>query len=152
MIPFRISLDARHWFRDLRNQEAFRIDFDAFYFCFITGITVKRKEMLSSEMTAELVDYFPDNYKARSKLLVSLFLHVELDMLGVSMQDRQDVHSAISKLVAPEARNFLSSDGVREFNKFSHGGYQQLIEWFDDRPRSLETFLQGFKRKLEAVR
>jgi hypothetical protein len=42
----------------------------------------------------------------------------------------------------------LSDEGVREFNKYSHGGYEVLLDWFDDRPRALETFLRAFHRKV----
>ena len=151
MQPFRIRLDARQWFKDLRDQKVFKTDFDAFYFCFIAGTTMKRKETVPLDETAELVAYFPDRYAPRGKLLVGLFLNSELDMLGVSMNERRDVHSAIAHLVTPEAPNFLSDDGVKEFNRYAHGGYEQLIEWYDDRPRSLETFLRSFKRKIDTA-
>lgn len=150
MLPFRLRLDARQWFKDLRDQRVFKTDFDAFYFCFIAGVTVKRKEAVPLDETAELVAYFPDRYNSRGKLLVGLFLKSELETLGVSMTERREVHSAIAHLITPESPNFLSDEGVREFNKYAHGGYEQLIEWFEDRPRSLETFLQGYKRRVDA--
>ena len=28
-------------------------------------------------------------------------------------------------------------------------GHEQLIEWFEDRPRALETFLRSFKRMID---
>lgn len=151
MQPFRLRLDARQWFKDLRDQRVFKIDFDAFYFCFIAGITTKRKQTVPIDETAELVPYFPDRYTARGKLLVALFLKSELEVLGVSMDERREVHAAIAHLVTPEAQNYLSDEGVREFNKYAHGGYEQLIEWFEDRPRSLETFLRAYKRRVDAA-
>ena len=149
MQPFRLRLEARQWFKELRDQKAIKTDFDAFYFCFIAGVTTKRKEAASPEETAELVAYFPDRYSSRGKLLLGLFLKSELEVLGVSMDERRDVYSTISRLVTPEAPNYLSVEGVREFNKYAHGGYDQLIEWFGDKPRSLETFLRGFKLKID---
>lgn len=151
MQPFRLRSDAKHWFRDLREQKVFKTDFDSFYFCFIAGVTSRRKETVTQDETAELVSYFPDRYNVRGKLLVSLFLKSELELLGVSMSERREVHSTIAKLVTPESPNFLSDEGVREFNRYAHGGYEQLIEWFDERPRSPETFLRGFKLKVDSV-
>lgn len=151
MQPFRLRLDARQWFKDLRDQKVFKTDFDAFYFCFIAGVTTGTKESVPLDETAELVAYFPDRYSARGKVLVGLFLKSELELLGVSMDERREVHSTIAGLVTPDAPNFLSDDGVREFNKYAHGGYEKLIEWFEDRPRSLETFLRSFKRKIDAA-
>ena len=151
MQPFRLRLDARQWFKDLRDQGVFKIEFDAFYFCFITGVIARRKESIPSEETAELVAYFPDRYRSRGKLLVGLFLKSELELLGVSMDERLEVHSTIAQLVTPEAPNYLSDEGVGEFNRYAHGGYDQLIEWFEDRPRSLETFLRAFKRRIDML-
>lgn len=151
MQPFRLRLDARDWFKHLRERGDFKVDFDSFYFCFLAGITVKRKESVPQDETAELVAYFPDRYGSRGKLLVALFLKSELDLLGVSMDERRDVHSTIAKLVTPEAPNFLSDEGVRVFNMYAHGGYEQLIEWFEDRPRSLETFLRTYKLRISQL-
>ena len=151
MQPFRLRLEAREWFKELRDQKVFRIDFDAFYFCFVASVTGKRKEDVPLDKTAELVAYFPDSYSSRGRLLVGLFLKSELEGLGVSMDERREVHSAIERLVTPYAHNFLSDEGVREFNKYAHGGYEQLIEWFEDRPRFLETFLRSYKRRVDAA-
>ena len=151
MQPFRLRLDARGWFKDLRDQGVFKVDFDAFYFCFVAGVTARRKESVPLDQTAELVTYFPDRYASRGKLLVGLFLKSELELLGVSMDERREVHSTIGQLVTPEASNFLSDEGVRQFNRYAHGGYEQLIEWFEDRPRSLETFLRGYRHRVEST-
>lgn len=148
-MDFAIRKDARDWFRDIRTDLA--IDFDAFYFCFIAGLTATRKKDAPAAETAALVENFPGPYKNRGRLLVALFLSRELDYLGVAMTEKKAVHAAISRLVQPEAPNFLSDDGVREFNKYAHGGYEVLLDWFDDRPRSLETFLQAFRRKIDGA-
>ncbi len=149
MQPFRVNKDAQEkFFKHLYDQKAFRIGFDAFYFCFITGIATRKKVKLSNDETDELVAYFPDKYSSRGKLLLGLFLKTELELLGVSIDERKQVHASIASLVNPEG-NFLSNDGVDEFNKYAHGGYEQLIEWFENRPQSLETFLRSFKRKID---
>ncbi|MCY4462439.1 MAG: hypothetical protein OXC26_18905 [Albidovulum sp.] len=151
MQPFRLRLDAREWFKYLREQGAFKVDFDSFYFCFMAGVTTRRKETVPLDETAELVAYFPDRYAARGRLLVGLFIKSELELLGVSMEERREVHSTIAKLVTPEAPNFLSDEGVREFNRYAHGGYDQLVEWFEERPRALDTFVRGYKRRVETA-
>lgn len=148
-MDFAIRKDARHWFRDIRTDLA--LDFDAFYFCFMAGIAMGRKKNVVPDQTAALVDNFPGPYKNRGRLLVALFLNRELDCLGVTMSEKKAVHAAIAKLVDPYATNYLNDDGIREFNQYAHGGYDVLLDWFDDRPRSLETFLRGFRRKLDSV-
>lgn len=152
-MDFAIRKEARDWFRDIRDNlaalpgTASAPDFDAFYFCFIAGVTAMRKKDVPAAETAALVESFPGPYKKRSRLLVALFLSRELEYLGVTMDEKKTVYAAISKLVEPGTLHFLSDDGVREFNKFAHGGYEVLLDWFDDRPRSLETFLRAFRRK-----
>ena len=150
MQPFRIRSDARDWFKELRGEKkGFKTDFDAFYFCFITGVIMKRKRDIPSDKTAELINYFPTDYKNRGKLLIGLFLKSEMEVLGVSMDKRSEVDKQIKHLVTHESPSSLTSKGVQEFNKYAHGGYEQLVEWFNDYPRSLETFLQQFKQEVD---
>jgi len=149
--PFRIQRSARDWFAELRAARTFRTDFDAFYFCFMAGITERRKNTVAFDETAELVDYFPDKYGMRSKLLVGLFLTRELQELGVTMAEKNDVHEAIAKLVNPAAQHHLSDAGVREFNRYANGGYDVLLDWFDDKPRYLDLFLLSFKERVHST-
>ena len=151
MARFRVRNDAKAWFKDLL-EKSFKLDFDVFYFCFMAGITAgpTRKQSATLEATAELVDHFPEKYRSRGRLLVALFLTRELESLGVVMTEKTSVHSVVARLVSPESPNYLSDEGVREFNKYAHGGYEVLLDWFpDDRPRTLDSFLRTFKRKLD---
>ncbi|MET8677030.1 hypothetical protein ABZW18_05375 [Streptomyces sp. NPDC004647] len=150
--PFRIRDDAKKWFKALRERD-FRVDFDSFYFCFMAGIATGKKAQVPKDETSELVSYFPERYGSRKQLLVALFLTQELADLGIEMGEKKDVHSKIKKLLDPDSPgHHLSDDGVREFNKYAHGGFEILRdEWFDDRPRSLETFLRIFKQELDAA-
>jgi hypothetical protein len=151
-MTFRIRTEARSWFKDLRERETgFAVDFDSLYFCFMAGISTARKADAAQGETVELVNYFPDRYKSRGKLLVTIFLWSELKQYGVSMNDQKDVHSVISRLVLPETPGLLSDVGFREFNKYTFAGFEVLGEWFSDRPRSLEAFLRMFKRSVDDV-
>jgi hypothetical protein len=150
MQPFRLRKEALTWFKDLFDRKEFKINFDAFYFCFLAGVAEGRKATATVDEAPELVEYFPEGYKHhRAQTLVALFLTKELEQLGVKMEEKRSVHSAIAALVSPESPTHLSDDGMREFNKYAHGGFEVLSEWFDDRPRSLETFLRAFKRQLD---
>ncbi len=153
-MEFRIRRDAREWFRDIRSGltappgTPSAPDFDAFYFCFIAGITARRKKDTPTSATAELVENFPGPYRHRGRHLVGLFLRTELEYLGVSLDEKSAVRTEIRRLVHPSAQNFLSDEGVREFNKYAHGGYEVLQDWFDDRPRALETFVRSFRMQV----
>jgi len=150
MVPFRVRKDAKAWFKDLYRDKSFKIDFDAFYFCFVAGIAAGKKRVMTGEETSEMVDYFPGPYNASSKILVGLFLSAEIEKLGLVMTERERVHLEIAKLVRHDSGNHLTANGVGEFSQYAHAGFDVLLEWFDDRPRSLETFERQFKRKLDA--
>src|SRR5690348_3936041 len=99
MQPFRIREDARRWFKDLYHRKEFRINFDAFYFCFIAGVVARQKLAVPQDETPELINYFPEHYNgARAQTLIALFLKTELDELGVAMGEageKRDVHTAV---------------------------------------------------------
>ncbi len=155
MQPFRIRDDALGWFKELYDRKEFRINFDAFYFCFVAGVVARRKLSLPQDETSELVNYFPEHYNgARAQTIIALFLKTELDELGVAMgeaSEKRDVHGAIAKLVDYSSPSKLSATGVEQFNQYAHGGFEVLTEWFDDKPRSLETFLRAFKLKVDSA-
>ena len=153
-MDFMIRTDAKQWFRDVRGNKAweFQLDFDAFYCCFIAGVAMLRKRDVPHAEASGMVEYFPGEYGRRSRLLVALFLRHELEYMGVTLQEKGAVREQIARLIQPNARHFLTDEGVREFNKYAHGGFDVLQDWFGgepDRPRSLETFLRAFHRKLE---
>lgn len=142
MTPFRIRIDARNWFKNIR-EDGFSTDFDSFYICFLVGaLSGTRKEDVGTAETAELVDYFPDRFRERGRLLIGIFLTAELNMLGIEMKEKKIVHNAIAKLVKPESPSYLSDEGVKLFNSYAHGGFDRLLDWFEDKPVRLETFLR----------
>jgi len=147
---FQIREDARKWFSDIKGN-GFDLDFDSYYFCLMAGIATGRKDDAAGREVAEFIDYFPGRYSDRGRLLVALFLSKELRVYGIEMGEKRAVNSLITSLTNPESQNYLSDEGMREFNRYAHGGFDVLQEWFEDRPRSLETFLRMFKRKLDGV-
>ena len=150
MQPFRLRKDARKWFKQLYDKKSFQIGFDCFYFCFVAGVTARRKTRIPQDETDELVAYFPDKYRSRGNLLVALFLKRELDTMGVGMADKKEVRSMVASLLTREgAQHHLSDSGVREFNKYAHAGFDVIFDWYrGDAPRTLEAFLLSFRRNV----
>jgi len=145
---FQVQEDARTWFKDLMGK-GFDLDFDIYYFCFIAGVTTGRKADAAGKEVAEFIDYFPGRYRDRGRLLIALFLSKELAAYGVAMNEKQTVNKIVTDLTDPDAPSDLSAEGMREFNRYAHGGYDVLLEWFEERPRSLETFLRMFKQQVD---
>jgi len=147
-VPFYLRNEGgkKTWFRDIRP--AMSLDFDMYHLCLMAGLASRRKADASNEETTELVDHFPGVYRQRGRLLVAAFLARELEAMGVSRTDRASLHGTISRLVDPLSPSRLSNEGMKQFNRYSYGGFDVLTEWFDDRPRAIETFLPVYHSKL----
>ncbi len=149
-MSFRLRKDAYEWFKHLRKQ--LKIDFDEYYFCLMAGLASKRKTAqneIANDETRELVQNFPGEYKTKGKLIVAQFLVTELKEFGIDLKDRSAVNTKINELVDPLSVSHLSGEGEATINRYAHGGFETLTEWFDDQPRTLEIFLPLFKDKLK---
>lgn len=150
MTPFRLRKDARKWFKDL--EKGFNSDaplFEMFYFCLVAGLASRKKADVPAADTAELVNYFPGEFKAKGRTIVAWFLARELHALGIQMNERRALHTSIAQFVDPLSPSNLSEAGVKEMNRYSFGGFEALSEWFEDPPRAIETFLPLFKAKVD---
>jgi hypothetical protein len=149
-MPFRLRRDTRKWFEDVKS--AFVLDFDMYYLCLMAGLAERRKEDAPFSATTDLVDDFPGVYRPKGRLVIALFLNREIKWLGVKLNERETLHSEIEKLVDPLSASHLSEAGMKEINRYSFGGFDVLSQdWFDDRPRNIETFLPLYKRQLDAA-
>ena len=149
MGAFRLRKDSRSWFKDLYGKNAFTMDFDAYYYCLVAGLAAERCRDLPASDTSELVEYFPGRYKDKAKIIVALFLSRELGRVGVDLTEKKSAHSVISILVQPDSPNHLSDEGTKQMNRYAAGGFEVLTEWFEDRPRNLDVFLQLFSTRLD---
>lgn len=148
-MPFRLRRDARRWFVDVEN--AFNLDFDMYYLCLMAGLGCKQKADVATEETTELVDYFPGVYREKGRVIVALFLSRALRSMGIKMTERGPLHAEIAKFVDPLSPSHLSDAGMKAINRYSYGGFEVLTDWFEDRPRAIETFLPLYKRQLDAA-
>jgi hypothetical protein len=149
-MPFRLRKDARDWFRGI--QGALGLDFDIYYFCLMAGLATGRRASPPASEATDLAQDFPGDYRSRGRILVALLITRELKTLGVGYKERTTLHKEISKLIDPQSATHLSSSGLDAMNQYSFGGFDVLTEWFEDRPRHLETFLPQLRARLhEAV-
>lgn len=148
--PFRLRKDARKWFKEIEGGLASEApQFEMYYFCLAAGLAAGRKADATTENTAELVDYFPGQYRSKGRVIVAWFLARELRSMGIKMHEREVVHMTIKSLVDPLSPSHLSDEGMRVLNRYSYGGFEVLTdEWFDTPPTSIETFLPMFKQRL----
>ena len=147
-IPFRLRNDAKEWFKKL----SFDIDFEAYYFCLMAGLTAGTPDpTVSTSTTSELVDYFPGRYGKDKELIIAFFLCRELRKLRVDLTEREALNRTVSNLVDPHSNSRLSDAGVKRMNEYAAGGYDVLLQHFDSPPQHLETFLIHFISTLKAL-
>jgi hypothetical protein len=148
-MPFRLRKDAKDWFKGISDD--FSLDFDIFYFCLMAGLATRRKAFPSANEATDLAQDFPGEYRSRGRIIVALLLTRELQELGVKFEERATLHKEIAKLIDPLSSAHLSGPGMEEINHYAAGGFDILTDWFDDRPRHLETFLPQFQRHLKTA-
>lgn len=146
-MPFRLRNDTRNWFKGV--VDSLSLDFDMYYFCFIAGVVTGRKAFPRTSDATDLAQDFPGEYRSRGRIIVAMLLTQELKALGIKFDERVTLNKEISKLVDPLSSSHLSAAGMEVINCYSFGGFDVLTEWFDDRPRHLETFLPMFHRHLK---
>ena len=148
-MPFRLRKDAKDWFKGISDD--FSLDFDIFYFCLMAGLATGRKAFPSANEATDLAQDFPGEYRSRGRIIVALLLTREARELGVKFEERATLHKEIAKLIDPLSSAHLSGAGMEEINHYAAGGFDILTDWFDDRPRHLETFLPQFQRQLKTA-
>jgi hypothetical protein len=145
-MPFRLRKDAREWFKGISDELS--LDFDVYYFCLMAGLASGKKAFLPANEATDLVQDFPGDYRSRGRLIVALLLTRELRRMGIEFNERTALHSEIAKLIDPLSSTHLSAAGMDEINHYAFGGFDVLADWFEDRPRHLETFLPQFHQRL----
>lgn len=148
---FRIKRDAKKWFKDVTGSGPLSLDFDIWYLCLMAGLASGRKVDVPVAETSELVDYFPGKFESRGRVIVAAFIGRELAQRGIKMTERKALHTAIAGLVSPRSPSHLSDEGMHEINRYAHGGFDYLVENFDDRPRTLDTFLPIYKQLIDGA-
>lgn len=148
-MPFRLRKDAREWFKHIEPDLG--LDFDMYYFCLIAGLATGTKRDTPADQTTELVDNFPQKYAAKSRLIIGLFLAKEIERMGIDFSSRDLVYKQIHDLVDINTAHMLSDVGMREMNRLSYGGLEVLMEYFEERPASIETFLPEFQEHIERL-
>jgi hypothetical protein len=146
-MPFRLRKDARDWFKGISDD--LTLDFDIYYFCLMAGLATGRKAFPPTNEATDLAQDFPGEYRPRGRIIVALLLAKELKKLGIRFEERATLHKEIAKLIDPLSSTHLSAAGMDEINHYSFGGFDVLTDWFDDRPRHLETFLPRFREHMK---
>lgn len=148
-MPFRLRKDARQWFKGIEKQ--LDLGFDIYYFCLMAGLATGRKKEVTQAETTDLVNEFPGAYRPKGRIIIALFLTRELKSLGIKLTEKRAIHAAIRGLVEPLSSSHLSDGGMKELNKYAFGGFEVLTEWFQERPRTVETFLPLYKQYLDSA-
>jgi hypothetical protein len=142
---FQLSREAEKWFSDVRQP--YSTKFDLYYLCLMAGLASGRKEEPAD--AGDLIEYYPREFKHVGLLLVGLLINAELRASGIDLSERDAVYRVIGELVDSGSQSNLKDEGVKAMNKYAQGGFAALEEYFDDRPRAVETFVRKYSKCLE---
>ena len=146
---FKLRKDAKNWFSDI--SKSFSIDFDIYYFCLMAGFAEGRLERDGGDKSSDLVDYFPGEYRSRGDLLLAQLIRQELRRFKIKLDNQSGVRKKIGELILAKSPSCLTDEGVKLMNAYASGGYEVLLEYFDDRPRTVETFIRNYHKCLNKI-
>lgn len=144
---FQLSRDADKWFADISKHYVTK--FDLYYLCLMVGFASGRKA--DPDNATDLIDNYPKEFKPVGRLLVALLLNAELKSSGIDLNERDAVYQVIGEIIDPGFPTLLSDEGVKLMNKYAQGGYEAMYEYFDDRPRAVETFARKYSNCIEEL-
>lgn len=151
-MAFRLPNKAKPWFTHISKTNGFNLDFDSYYFCLVSGLKSGKKHPLPNSETTEFVQQFPGEYKSHRHLIIALFLHTELNDLGISLTERTALNNILTQLIDPGSATNLSDDGMRYLNQYANHGFNELYQHFPEPPRTLDAFLIGFHKFVNQVK
>ena len=147
MAMFRLRSDAEAWFSEIERSPHVRSKFDLYYFCLMAGFATGRssENQLTSAGSKEFIDYFIDDYKPASRLLIGLLVIAEMKYKGIDVGEKAAVRALFKTLVdANNGNNNLTDEGMKRMNAYASGGFEYLAERRDTKPYSVEEFLRDY--------
>jgi hypothetical protein len=146
MANFRLRKDAEKWFGEISNAPEIKVKWDIYYMCLMAGFASGR----SSEAAAtDMVERFVEEYRPVRHFLIGLLVVAELRLTKVDLTNRMQVRELFRKLIQPNGTNDLTDFGMRRMNAYASGGWEYLSENRDQRPYSIEEFMQSFPKLIE---
>jgi hypothetical protein len=142
MARFRLRNDARGWFGQIAKFDQFKVDFDFYYLCLMTGLASGRTT--ENAPTTEMVEAFVEEYKPASRFLIGLLVIAEMKQVGIDVTERAAVRALFKRLVDPHSPNQLTDEGMRRMNAYASGGYDFLAARRETKPFSGEEFLRDY--------
>ncbi len=147
MAMFRLRTDAEAWFSEIERTQHIRSKFDLYYFCLMAGFASGRSSEthISGAGSKEFIDYFIDDYKAASHLLIGLLVIAEMKYKGIDVTEKAAVRALFKEVVdASNGNNHLTEYGMKRMNAYASGGFEYLAERRDTKPYSIEEFLRDY--------
>ena len=147
MASFRLRIDAEKWFSEIEGSPHIRTKFALYYFCLLAGFASGRSNetQLTGAGSKEFIDYFIDDYKPASRLLIGLLVIAEMKDKGIDIGEKAAVRALFKTLVdANNGGHNLTDEGMRRMNAYASGGFEYLSEKRDTKPYSVEEFLQDY--------
>ena len=150
---FNLSIDAKEWFKHLREQSPFKegaSSMDFYYLSLLVGFySGKPKKLENGE---EFIKTWPNKYDPLKHKIVALFLDTELKRYSIDVKNKDEVKSHFKKYIVSNSSMVLSKDGMDALNDYSYSGYLKIRAEIGDQPKSSTTFLKNYTDIIKKIK
>jgi hypothetical protein len=143
----RPEMDA--WFSHLHKENALEIQFDNYYLCLMMGFATLRDDQLDGGN--ELIRHFPGQYAGVSKLIIGLLLIAETQKLGKELTNKRDVEFLVNQYLDVSGSGSMNDAGFGRVNDYANGGFNYLVEAYQDKPYHADAFFAWYSAQLQTV-
>jgi len=137
------------WFSNLHKDNSLEIQFDYYYMCLMIGFAALRDDPLQGG--SELIRHFPGPYAGASKLIVGLLLIAETKKLGKQLGNKRDVEFLVQQYLETSGSGVLNDVGFDRINDYANGGFNFLVEEYEDKPYHADSFFGWYTERLRIL-
>jgi hypothetical protein len=117
----------------------FKTMFDFYYLCLILGLDNAKLGKKESIESGDFLDYFPDQYSDKGKLIIGMFIEAEMRRRDILYDDRKRVESLMVELIDEHSVTNLQPEAMERLNQYAAKG-MELIKENIAKTSELETF------------
>lgn len=135
---------------DQRLFSPFKESLDLFYLCLLIGLKYKVKSSTEKYVLGELTDEWTkdlqENSNAKDYIIAIYLTEVTKNAKG----NKGTIKEILNRSLDSKKKTSLSKEGLKEIHEYCFGGYEKIVETFNNQPpSSIVDFLFKYKKLLD---
>ena len=135
---------------DQRLFSPFKESLDLFYLSLLIGLKHNVKSDTDKYELGELTDEWTKDLSENSNAkdyIIAIYL---TEITKNIQNDKSKIKLLLNKVLDSKKKTSLSKDGLKEIHEFAFGGYEKIIEKFNNEaPSSIVSFFSKYKELLD---